>query len=84
MRPQIVCPRGCIVTSVAFVQLFSAVYFQMYPQIACLRGCIVTLIAFVRFFLAVSFQMCPQIACLETQTQVVSFLDDYQHITQMD
>ena len=34
--------RGCIVTLVAFVWLFSTVCFQMFPQIACTRGCIVT------------------------------------------
>ena len=47
MYSQAVCPRGCIVTLVAFVWLFSTVGFQMSPQIACLRGCKVTLVAFV-------------------------------------
>ena len=38
--PQIACQRGCIVTLVAFVWLFSTVCFQMFPQIVCTRGCI--------------------------------------------
>ena len=42
MCPQITCLRGCIVTLVAFVWLFSTVRFQMSLQIACLRGCKVT------------------------------------------
>ena len=54
------CLRGCVITLVALVPLFSTVRFQMaYP-----RGCIVALIAFVWFFSTVDFQMCPQTACL--------------------
>ena len=63
MCPQTVCPRGCIITLVAFVWLFSAVRFQMCPQSACLRECRITLVAFVWLFSTVSFQMCPQIVC---------------------
>ena len=33
------CPRGCKVTLVAFVWLFSAVCFKMCPQSVCIRGC---------------------------------------------
>ena len=46
MFPQIVCLRGCIVTLVAFVGLFSTVYFQMCPQITCPRGCMACLACF--------------------------------------
>ena len=77
--PQIACQRGCIVTLVAFVWLFSTVCFQMFPQIVCTRGCIVTLqcdyasscaddlnalVAFVWLFSTVCSQMFPQIACM--------------------
>ena len=64
MCPQSACMRGCKVTLVAFVWLFSAVCFQMCPQIACIWGCIVTLVAFVRLYPTVCFQMCPQSACM--------------------
>ena len=37
MSPQVVSPRGCIITLVAFICLFSTVHFQMCPEIACLR-----------------------------------------------
>ena len=47
MCPQNVCPRRCIVTLIAFVQLFTTVRFQMCPQIAFLRRGIVTLVTFV-------------------------------------
>ena len=50
MSFQIACPKGCIVTLVAFVWLFTTVYFQMSPQIACLRGSKLALIALVWFF----------------------------------
>ena len=60
MCSQIACPRGCIITLVAFVWLFSTVGSQMCPQSACMRWCIVALVAFVWFFSAVVFQMCPQ------------------------
>ena len=54
----------CIVTSVAFVWLFSTVRFIMSPQNACLRRGIFTLLAFVWFFSTVRFYMCPQNVCL--------------------
>ena len=47
MSLQVVCPRGCIVILVAFVQLFPTVHFQMCPQMACLKRGIVTLVAFI-------------------------------------
>ena len=59
MCPQIACIRGCIVTLVASIRLFSSVCFQMCSQMACLGGCIVTLVAFVWLFSSVRFQMCP-------------------------
>ena len=34
------CIRGCKITFVAFVCLFSTICFSMYPKIPCLRGCI--------------------------------------------
>ena len=40
---------SCKITLVAFVSLFTTMYFQMSPQIACLRGCIVALVAFFYF-----------------------------------
>ena len=43
------CLRGCILTLVAFVWLFSSVHFQMFSQIACPRKDIFTLVAFVYF-----------------------------------
>ena len=64
MYPQRTSVRGCKFTLVAFVWLFSTVYFQMCPQIACLSRGKVTLVAFVWLFSTVYFQMCPQIACL--------------------
>ena len=64
MFPHIPYLNICVVTLVAFVQLFSTVRFQMCPQSACIRGCIVTLVAFVWLFSTVCFQMCPQMACL--------------------
>ena len=63
MCPQAACIRGCKVTLVAFVWLFSTVRFQMRLQTACLRRCIVTLVAFVWLFCTVCFQMYLQIAC---------------------
>ena len=63
LPPQMTCPRGCIITQVAFVWLFSTVCFQMCPQSACIRGCIITLLAFILHFSTVRFQMYPQIAC---------------------
>ena len=38
MSPQIACLRGCIITFIAFVQLFSTVRFQMCPQSADIQG----------------------------------------------
>ena len=61
---QIARLRGCNVLLVDFVQLFSAVRFQMSPQSSCQRGGIVALVAFIWPFSTVRFQMCPQIACL--------------------
>ena len=63
MCPQSTCIRGCKITLVALVWLFSTVGFQMSPQIACLWRCKVTLVAFVWFFSTVCFQMSPQFAC---------------------
>ena len=62
MPPQVACLRGCKVTLVASVWLFSTVPFQMCPQSACVRGCKVTLDAFVWLFSTVRFQMYPQTA----------------------
>ena len=70
MSPQIARMRGCIITLVALVGLFSSVCFQMCPQIACMRGCIVALVAFVWLFSTVRFEMSPQCtwirACIVT------------------
>ena len=57
MSPQITCSIWCIVTLVAFVWLFSTVYFQMSPGK-------VTLVAFVWLFSSMCFQMLHQIANL--------------------
>ena len=65
MVPQIAYLRRCIVALIAFIILFSSVYFQMVPQIAYLRRCIVALVAFIILFSSVRFQMCPQIAYLK-------------------
>ena len=64
MCPQTVCPRGRIITLVAFVGLFSTVPFQLCIQIACSNGCKVTLVAIVWLFSTVHFQMSPKITCL--------------------
>ena len=56
--------KGCVISLVAFVRLFSSVCFQMSDQFACFRGCIVTLNAFVWLFSSVHYQMCPQIVCM--------------------
>ena len=61
---QIAYMRGCIITLVAFVWLFSAVRFQMNLQSECIRWCIVTLVAFVWLFSAVRFQMSLQTPCM--------------------
>ena len=58
------CLNGCKVTLVAFVWLFSTVFFQMRPQWAWIRACIVALVAFIWLFSTVRFQMYPQIACM--------------------
>ena len=60
MSPQTVCPRGCIITLVAFVWLFSTVFLKMVPQSACPNGCIVALVAFVWLFSTVFLQMVPE------------------------
>ena len=62
MGPQSTCIRGCKVTLIAFVWLFSTVFFQMSHQMAWLRGCIITLVAFVWLFSSVCFQMSLQMA----------------------
>ena len=49
---------------VAFIWLFSTVYFQMSAQTACLWGWKVTLVAFIWFFSTVCFQMSPQSVCI--------------------
>ena len=64
MSPQIACPRGCILTLVAFVWLFYTVYFQMCPQSAWIIACIFALVAFVWLFSVVHFKMLLQIACM--------------------
>ena len=64
MCPQIACIRGCIITLVAFVCLFSTVSFQMYPQFTCLSRCIITQAAFVWLFSTMYFQMCLQNTCI--------------------
>ena len=78
MSFQSACIRGCKITLVAFVWLFSTVRFQMSPQIACLRRGIVTLLAFLWLFSTVRFQMGPQIAslrrCIITQVAFVWLL----------
>ena len=67
--------RGCIITLVTFVGLFSSMYFQMSPEIAFTRGFVTTLIALVWLFSTVRFQMCSQIeymrGCIVT---LVAFL----------
>ena len=50
MCPQIACLRRGKVTLVAFVWLFSAVYFKMTSQAAFHRGYILTLVALFWFF----------------------------------
>ena len=73
---QTACQRGCIVTLVTLVWLFSTVYFQMCLQGACIEGCIVTLVAFVWLFSTVCLQMHSQIAwigwCIVTQFAFIS------------
>ena len=49
--------RGCIVTLVALVWLFSTVRFQMFPQRDSLDWCKVTLVALVWIFSTVCFKM---------------------------
>ena len=61
MLPQMAFIRGCLVTLVAFVWLFSAVHFQMIPQTPCLRR--VILVAYVWLFSTVPFQMFLQTPC---------------------
>ena len=58
MYPQLACLRGCKITQVAFVWLFSTVHFQMPLQMTGFDGCKVTLVAFVIFF-SMGFQMRP-------------------------
>ena len=47
MFPQSAWPRGCKVTLVAFIWLFSTVQFRMLSQVAFIGRCIITLVAFV-------------------------------------
>ena len=54
--------KGCKITLVTLVKLFSTVSFEMCPQIACMGRCIFTLAAFVWFFSTMSLQMNPQSA----------------------
>ena len=42
MHYQIVCPRKCIVASIAFVWFFSTVYSQMLPPIVCITWSMIT------------------------------------------
>ena len=71
MSPQISCTRGCIVTLIAFVWLFSTVCFQMRSQVACIRRWIVTLIAFAWLFSNVHFQMACMRWCIITLVALV-------------
>ena len=64
MSPQTACPRGGIITLVAFVYFFPTVCWQMCFQIASPKECIITLIAFVRLFSTVHLEMSPQITSL--------------------
>ena len=61
MCPQIACLKGCKITLVAFVGLFSTMGFLMSPQRTWIR---VTLVAFFLLFSTVCFRMSPQIACI--------------------
>ena len=65
MCPQSAWIRGCKVTLVAFVWLFSTVRFQMCPQSACIRGCKVTLVAFLWLLSTVFFSTVPSTDLLE-------------------
>ena len=70
-----VCPRGYIITLVAFVWLFSTVRLQMCSQISYLWGCKVTLVTFIWLFSAVCLQMSSQIACQgECKVTLVAFV----------
>ena len=57
-----ICPRGCIITLVAVVWLFSHVCLQMFAQTACRRGYINTMVAFIGLFSTVGSQ--DEINCL--------------------
>ena len=63
------CIRGCKVTLVALVWLFSTVRFQMCPQMLCIGRCIVTLVAFIYNkpnFIHQSRQISTMIDCQKT------------------
>ena len=68
MLPQMVCSRRSIVTFVAFVWLFSTMYFQMCFQIAFLYGCKITLVALIWLFSSVFFSYASS-NCLHAMMQ---------------
>ena len=76
---QTACPRGRIVTLLAFVWLFSTMHLRMCPQNVRIRWCIVTLFAFVWLFSTVYLQMNPQIAWIRwsISTLVALFCQHY-------
>ena len=63
VTPQTACITGCIATLIAFVWLFSSVYFQLGPQILHFCRCIVTLTAFILLIFTVWQQMFFQVFC---------------------
>ena len=76
MCPQIACLKGCIITQVAFVCLFSTVHFQMCLQSACITGFKITQVAFVCLFSTVHFQMCLQSTCIRgCKITLVAFVE---------
>ena len=81
MCPQSAWIRGCKVTFVAYVWLFSTVSFHVYFQMVCLRGCKVTLVASVWLFSTLCFQMSPQIACLwECKVTLFAFVWHFSNV----
>ena len=75
VRPQRAWIGAVKLALVAFVRLFSSVYFQMCFQRACIRGCKVTLVAFMCLFPSVRCQMCLQMACLRRdKVTLVAFI----------
>ena len=63
MFSQVACLWGCKVTLIAFVWLFSNVFFHVCLQSTFIRWCIVTLVAFVWLFSSVFFHVCYQTVC---------------------